>query len=63
MTSTPSRKSQKPQSDHFIEAARSLGCDESEEQFDAALAKVARHKPKTEVADIPKSGKPAGSTR
>ena len=29
----------------FIEAARSLECDESEERFDAALKKIAAHKP------------------
>jgi hypothetical protein len=28
----------------FAEAARALGCDESEERFDAALKKVAAHK-------------------
>ncbi len=33
------------QSKQFIDAARALECDESEERFDAALAKVARHKP------------------
>jgi hypothetical protein len=32
-----------PQSEKFIEAARALGADESEEHFDAMLAKVARH--------------------
>lgn len=29
----------------FIEAARELGCDESPDAFEAALKKVARHKP------------------
>jgi hypothetical protein len=29
----------------FVESARALGCDESEERFDAALKKVAAHKP------------------
>ena len=29
----------------FVDAAHALGCDESEEHFNAALAKVARHKP------------------
>ena len=32
----------KPQIDRFREAARELGCDESEERFDAALVKVAK---------------------
>jgi hypothetical protein len=30
----------------FKEAARELGCDDSEEAFDEALRKVARHRPK-----------------
>jgi hypothetical protein len=34
----------RPQGQAFIEAARALGCDESEERFNEALAKVARHK-------------------
>lgn len=33
------------QSAAFVEAAKALECDESEERFDEALAKVARHKP------------------
>jgi hypothetical protein len=32
----------------FVEAARALECDESEERFDAALKKVAAHKPPSE---------------
>jgi hypothetical protein len=36
------------QSELFRRAARELGCDESEERFNAALKQVARHKP---VAD------------
>lgn len=33
------------QSARFIEAARELGCDESPDAFEAAVKKVARHKP------------------
>ena len=33
----------------FIEAARALECDESEERFNEALGKIARHKPKLEA--------------
>jgi hypothetical protein len=33
------------QSEVFVEAARSLGCDEDPAHFDKALKKVARHKP------------------
>jgi hypothetical protein len=29
----------------FVESARALECDESEERFDAALRKIAAHKP------------------
>lgn len=34
------------QSERFKQAARELGCDESEERFDEALRAVAKHKPK-----------------
>jgi hypothetical protein len=34
------------QSERFKQAARELGCDESEERFDANLKAVAKHKPK-----------------
>jgi hypothetical protein len=33
------------QLERFVEVARMLGADESEERFDAALRKVAAHKP------------------
>ena len=45
------------QSARFIEAARELGCDESPGAFEAAVKKVARHKPveeKPEGSDSPK---------
>jgi hypothetical protein len=29
----------------FIETAKALGCDESEERFDAVLKAVAKHRP------------------
>jgi hypothetical protein len=44
MTSAPLKKSQS-QSKRFVEAARELGCEEDEAKFNAALGKVARHKP------------------
>ena len=34
------------QSQRFIDAARELGCDESEERFNETLRAVAKHKPK-----------------
>ncbi len=42
-----SKKTQdiKRQSDAFTNAARELGCDESETHFDASLKKVVQHKP------------------
>jgi hypothetical protein len=46
---TQKRRSQaEPSSQHekFIEAARELSCEVDEEKFNAALGKVARHKPK-----------------
>jgi hypothetical protein len=49
----------------FLAAARALGCDESEERFDAALKKVAAHKPpKDSETGAPKSeAKPSKETR
>lgn len=41
------------QSKQFIEAARELECDESEERFDEALRTIAKAKPKP-----PDKGKP-----
>jgi hypothetical protein len=41
----------------FREAARDLGCDESEERFNEALKKVARHKP-VEPDEKPERKKP-----
>lgn len=37
------------QSDKFIEAARALECDESEQRFNETLGKIVRHKPKPEA--------------
>lgn len=34
------------QAEVFVEAARALECDESEQRFNEALGKIARHKPK-----------------
>ena len=34
------------QSERFIETAKMLGCNESEEPFDSALRTIAKHKPK-----------------
>lgn len=45
----PTLKPEEPsQGDKFIDAARALSCDESEERFGEALRKVARHKPRDE---------------
>lgn len=35
----------------FIEAAKSLECDDSEERFDETLKKVAQHKPRDNADD------------
>jgi alpha-beta hydrolase superfamily lysophospholipase len=40
------------QSARFIEAARELGCDESPDAFEAAVKKVARHKPVEEKPPV-----------
>jgi len=61
----PRGKKQKTQSSKFQEAARELGCDESEAHFDAALKKVARHKPQKDSENgAPKSvAKPSKQDR
>ena len=47
----------------FIDAARALECDESEERFNEALGKIERHKPKPEAlpekAETPTEKEPA----
>ncbi len=45
-------EAQADQSARFIEAARELGCDESPDAFEAAVKKVARHKPVEEKPEI-----------
>lgn len=40
---------QKSQYARFVETARKLGCDESEEAFDEKLKAIARHRPKSEA--------------
>ena len=44
---------QSEQSARFVEAARELGCDESPDAFEAAVKKVARHKPVASSVDEP----------
>ena len=53
------KTSPEAQSARFIEAARELGCDESPDAFEAAVKKVARHKP---VEEKP-SGLPSKSLK
>lgn len=46
MTSSSRRSlNQAEQIERFLETARSLGCDQDKEKFEAALAKIAAHKP------------------
>ena len=56
-------KKEKDQGQSFIEAAKSLGCDESQEHCDEALKKIAAHKPADEPpgppVKEPKTKKPA----
>lgn len=49
------------QHDAFLNAARELGCDESEERFDAALRKVASSPPTPKLTPKgkPEAKKPA----
>lgn len=43
---TPKKAGKITQRERFEEAARELGCDESEEAFDRALRKVVKREPK-----------------
>ena len=52
--------SEASQSDRFKEAARELGCDESEERFDAALGKIVKHKPPPDEKTIKPATKKPG---
>jgi hypothetical protein len=45
----------------FEDAARALECDESEERFDAALRKIAAHKPKGTVKKTGAAGSQGGT--
>lgn len=45
MTESDSKSNQSTQLNRFKEAARTIGCDESEAAFDGKLAEVAKHKP------------------
>lgn len=45
-------KKENTQSVVFVEAAKALKCDESEERFDEMLKKVAQHKPRDSAADV-----------
>lgn len=58
-------KNQSNQHGEFEKAARALECDESEERFDAALKKIAVHKPpKDTKTGAPKSeAKPSKKAR
>ena len=43
------KEPEQSQRERFEQAARELGCDESEERFDETLKRVAKHKPKDEA--------------
>jgi hypothetical protein len=55
--STSKKTSAIERADAFEEAARALGCDESEERFDEALRKIAAHKPHKDGEDGAPKGK------
>ena len=52
----PKTKPLNMQSRRFVEEAHALGCDESEEHFDAALKKVAAHKSEAKKVHGKESG-------
>ena len=55
MTRGKSRSHISEQGKSFIDAASALECDESEERFDAALRKIAAHKPPDKKPEAEKS--------
>lgn len=55
MTNAGQKKDRAPS---FAEVAKELGCDESEERFDAALKRVATHKPASDAPPASKAPKP-----
>ena len=57
MTKTPKHVENDAQAALFKEAAIQLGCNESEATFDAALKKVAAHKPVSEPPQPDKKSK------
>jgi hypothetical protein len=50
------RRPADPQVVRFVETARALGCDEDKDKFEAALGKIARHKPLRNSEKTPKDG-------
>lgn len=54
-------KTEKSQVARFIEIARSLGCDDDKEKFEAALGSIAHYKPPPKPPKRPraKKSKPA----
>jgi len=54
-----SKESENPNAQHkrFVETAREIGCEEDKEKFEAALAKIAAHKP------LKQDRKPKGTKR
>jgi hypothetical protein len=45
------------QFERFVETAHALGCDEDKERFEAALGKIAAHKPKKPSPAGPRSAR------
>lgn len=57
--SGPVESRERSQADKFKEAARELGCDESEERFEEALRKIGRKKPPQPKGEPKKKRAPA----
>ena len=51
------------QHERFVETARALGCDDDKERFEAALGKVASHKPCEDIKDGAPATKAKSSAR
>ena len=62
MIDKQAKRQNKSQHREFVETARALECDESEERFDEALKKVAGHKPSLATSAEPKDRKSKPAT-
>ena len=57
MAKSAKREEGSAQFERFIETARSLGCDEDKEKFEATLGGIAKYRPPPKTTKSPKNKK------